>query len=88
MSNKNENGASLQKRMDLHKEINKNKIDIDKTVFQKTDAEKIRISKEKSEYKANFDRPKFQAERNDLLSSFAHAAKTMKPKMNVNLIVL
>lgn len=88
MSNKNQNGASMQKKMEVQKEINKNKVDIDKTVFRKTFAEKQRVSKEKSEYKANFNRPKFQGERQDLLGSFAHAAKTMKPKMNVTLIVL
>lgn len=88
MSNNNQNGASLQKRMEVQRDINKYKVDIDISVFKKTDSERLRVSKEKSEYKANFNRPKFKAERNDLLGSFAHAAKTMKPRMNVNLIVL
>lgn len=88
MSKNNDNGASMQKRMDLHKEINKNKIDIDKDVFKKSAAEKQRVSKEKSEYKANYSRPKFQSERNDLISAFTHAAKTMKtPKFNIHLII-
>lgn len=89
MNNKNQNGASFQQRVEAQKESKGKKVEIDWKVFQNTPAEKLRISKEKSEYKANFNRPKFQAERADLLEAFARIAKSNQQiRMNVRLIVL
>ncbi len=41
-------------RYELHKEINENKVEIDRSVFKKTEVEKVLLKKLKKAYKLSY----------------------------------
>lgn len=74
---------NLQKWYDIQKEINSNKVSIDKGVFTKKPSERLDLKKEKLLYKSNRGRPLHEENRADILRRFLGS---QVPKFNINLL--
>lgn len=69
----------------LQTEINKNKVDIDRSVFEKSVGEKEKLKEEKALYKANLGLPVHTTKKENILSSFL---ESRVPKFNIKLGLL